>query len=201
MRTFTQVMLCAAWLLPATAFAQTKSETTKTKSETTKTKQPATDTVATAAGQRPLTSGDRTFMEKAASGGMAEVQLGQLATEKGTSPTVKEFGQRMVTDHGKANDELKDLATKKNFTMPTELDSKDKATYDRLSKLSGADFDKAYMDAMVKDHDQDVREFKKEAKLSTADPDLKAWAAKTVSVLEEHQKMAHQDKSDLKKTK
>lgn len=194
MRTWAQVMLCAAMMLPAVAVrAQTATKTTETKS---------TDTQETAAGKHTAnlsSAGDRKFVEKAAAGGMAEVKLGQLAVDKGGSQAVKDFGKRMVDDHGKANDELKQLAERKNFALPTEMTSKDKATYDKLAKLSGDAFDKAYMDAMVKDHDQDVKEFKHEASASGADPDLKDWAAKTVKVLEEHQQMAHQDKSALKK--
>lgn len=189
MRTWAQVMLCAAWMLPTVASAnQTEHKTT--------------DTTETAAGKRTTdlaSASDRKFIEKAAAGGMAEVKLGQLAMEKGTSPTVKEFAKRMVDDHGKANDELKEIASKKNFPLPTDLDTKDKATYDKLSKLTGDAFDKAYMDAMVKDHDADVKDFKKEASLASADPDLKAFAEKTVKVLEEHKQLAHQDKDALKK--
>jgi putative membrane protein len=132
---------------------------------------------------------DQTFVVKAAKGGMAEVDLGQLGSEKGTSDDVKKFGQRMVTDHSKANDELKALAQQKNITLPTELDPKDKATHDRLAKMSGPAFDRAYMQHMVQDHRIDVNEFKRE---STAgkDPDVKAWAAKTLPTLEEHLRLA-----------
>src|ERR1051326_6505759 len=84
------------------------------------------------------TMNDTTFVTKAAEGGMAEVQLGKLAVEKASSDEVKKFGQRMVDDHGKANDELKSLAQQKNITIPSDLDAKDKALRDRLSKLSGA---------------------------------------------------------------
>jgi len=99
-----------------------------------------------------LSAADKTFMTKAAQGGMAEVELGQLATQKGQSDDVKKFGQRMVDDHSKANDQLKSLASEKGVTLPTSLDAKDRALKDRLSKMSGAQFDKAYMQAMVKDH-------------------------------------------------
>ena len=186
MKTWMQLIACAALALPATTVRADKK----------------TDTVETASGKRTTNladASDRKFIEKAASGGMAEVKLGHLATEKGTSPTVKEFGKRMVDDHGKANDELKTIASKKNFPLPTDVDSEAKATYDKLAKLSGSDFDKAYMDAMVKDHDADVKEFKKEASLGGADPDLKAWAQKTLSVIQEHDHMAHQDKDAIKK--
>jgi putative membrane protein len=132
---------------------------------------------------------DHTFVVKAAEGGLAEVDLGQLAADKASSEDVKKFGQRMVTDHSKANDELKALAQQKNITLPTEVDAKDKATHDRLAKMSGAAFDKAYMQHMVADHKTDVNEFKKES-ASGKDPDVKAWAGKTLPTLEEHLKLA-----------
>jgi putative membrane protein len=134
-------------------------------------------------------SPDSTFVTKAAKGGMAEVELGKLAAEKGTSDQVKQFGQRMVTDHSKANDELKAVAQSKSLTLPTALDPKDKALHDRLAKMSGAAFDRAYMQAMLADHQKDVREFRMEAN-SGQDPDVKAFAAKTLPTLEEHLKMA-----------
>jgi putative membrane protein len=137
----------------------------------------------------PVLAADDMFVTKAAKGGMAEVELGKLASEKGTSDAVKQFGQRMVTDHGKANDELKSLAQSKNVTLPTEIDAKEKALRDRLMKLSGPAFDRAYMQAMVADHVKDVNEFKMESK-SGKDPEVKAWAAKTLPTLEEHLKMA-----------
>ena len=186
MKTWMQLLACAALALPATAVHADKK----------------TDATETASGKRTTNlagASDRKFVEKAASGGMAEVKLGQLAIEKGTSPTVKEFGKRMVDDHGKANDELKEIASKKNFALPTDLDSEAKATYDKLTKLSGTDFDKAYIDAMVKDHDKDVKEFKKEASTGGVDPDLKAWAEKTLTVIEQHDHIAHQDKDAIKK--
>jgi putative membrane protein len=95
----------------------------------------------------------------------------------------------MVDDHSKANDELQSLAKTKNITLPSDLDSKDKALRDRLSKLSGAAFDRAYMNAMVTDHRKVASEFKRE---STAgkDPDVKAFASKTLPTVEEHLKLA-----------
>jgi putative membrane protein len=126
---------------------------------------------------------------EAARGGMAEVELGQLASQKAQSDQVKQFAQRMVQDHGKANDELKSLAQQKNITLPTELDAKHKATHDRLSKLSGAQFDRAYMQDMLQDHRKDVNEFRKESQ-SGRDPEVKAWAAKTLPTLEEHLTLA-----------
>jgi len=137
----------------------------------------------------PVLAADQTFVTKAAQGGMAEVELGKLAAEKASSDTVKKFGQRMADDHSKANDELKKLAESKNITLPSTIGPEEKALRDRLSKLSGAAFDQAYMKAMVNDHVKDVNEFKMESK-SGKDPELKAWAAKTLPTLEEHLKMA-----------
>ena len=132
---------------------------------------------------------DRQFMDKAAQGGMAEVELGQLAQQNGQSTEVKEFGKRMVDDHTKANDQLKQLASQKGVSLPTSLDAKDQATRERLSKLHGAEFDKAYMRDMVTDHKKDVAEFKHES-MSAKDPDLKNFAAQTLPTLESHLQQA-----------
>jgi len=134
-------------------------------------------------------SRDQAFVSDAAKGGMAEVELGKLAAEKASSDQVKQFGQRMVDDHSKANDELKTIAATKNITLPTGIDAKDKALHDRLSKLSGHEFDRAYIEAMVKDHKKDVNEFKKEA-TNGQDTEIRGFAAKTLPTLEEHLKQA-----------
>ena len=117
------------------------------------------------------------------------MELGKLATEKASSDDVKKFGQRMVDDHGKANDQLKQLASSKGIEIPNALSAKDKATKSRLEKLSGEQFDKAYMNDMVKDHTQDVSEFKKES-TSAKDSDVKSFASQTLPTLEEHLKQA-----------
>ena len=140
-------------------------------------------------GQTGLAAADKAFVMEAAQGGMAEVELGRLATEKASNADVKQFGQRMVDDHGKANDELKGLAAQKKVTLSTELDAKHKETRDRLSKLSGDAFDKAYMADMVADHNKDVAAFARVSK-TAKDADLKAWAGKALPTLQEHQQMA-----------
>jgi len=132
---------------------------------------------------------DQHFVVEAAKGGMAEVELGQLASQKASSDQVKQFAQRMVTDHGKANDELKTLAQNKNITLPTAVDAKDKAFQDRLSKMSGEQFDRMYMQHMLADHRKDVGAFRVES-TSGKDADVKSWAAKTLPTLEEHLKLA-----------
>ncbi len=143
-------------------------------------------------GATGVSAMDKKFVSDAAQGGLAEVDLGNLAKQNGSNDAVKQFGDRMVTDHSKANDELKSLAQQKGWTLPTEPKAADKSKKDRLGKMSGADFDKAYMRDMVADHEKDVKEFKKCA-ASCKDSDLKAWAAKTAPTLEDHLKMARDD--------
>ena len=132
---------------------------------------------------------DHAFVMKAAQGGLAEVELGQLAVQKASNPDVKAFGQKMVDDHTKANDQLKQVATQKNIAIPTEPAAKDKAEKDRLSKLSGDAFDKAYMSHMVSDHKKDVAEFQREAN-SGKDDAVKNFAQQTLPTLQSHLQMA-----------
>lgn len=134
-------------------------------------------------------SPDAKFAMDAAKGGLMEVAMGKVAADHATNPDVKAFGQRMVTDHSKANDELKAIASQKGLTLPAKLDAADQAKIDRMSKMSGAAFDKAYMDDMVQDHKKDVAEFRKEAS-GGKDADIKGFAGKTLPTLEEHLKMA-----------
>ncbi|SRR5579884_1815421 len=139
--------------------------------------------------QKMMNSADTTFAMKAAQGGIAEVKLGQLAVEKASNPDVKAFGQRMLDDHTKANDELKSIAAKEGMTLPADMNAKDQAEYDKLSKLSGPDFDKAYMKNMVKDHEGEVKEFQTEANHGK-DPQLKSFASATLPILQSHLQMA-----------
>ena len=138
-----------------------------------------------------LPRGEEKFLKEAAAGNLAEVKLGELAEQRAASDSVKQFGKRMATDHQKAYDELKQIASQKGVAVPTALDRSQQRLYDRLSKLSGAEFDRAYMKEMVKDHDKDVKEFQKEADAGK-DPDIRAWAAKTLPTLKEHQGQAKQ---------
>jgi putative membrane protein len=146
---------------------------------------------AKASGSSAKASADSKFVMKAAQGGMAEVELGNLAQSNGQSDAVKQFGKRMVDDHTKANDDLKQVAQEKNITLPTSMSAKDQATKDKLSKLQGAAFDKAYMKDMVMDHTKDVNEFKQEAN-SGKDSDVKAFASKYSPILQEHLSQAKQ---------
>jgi putative membrane protein len=135
------------------------------------------------------TSSDHEFALKAASGGMSEVKLGQLASHKGTNPAVKEFGHRMVADHSKTNDELKSLASKENIHLPSGPSKADEAAYNRLSKLSGKQFDDAYATMMVSDHEHDIAEFRQESANGKNDS-LESFAANTLPTLESHLEQA-----------
>lgn len=138
---------------------------------------------------RSLAKPDMKFMKNAAQGGMAEVQAGELAASQGTHPQVRSFGQQMVADHGKANQELMTLASAKGMQLPAGPDNKHKKALAKLKGSSGASFDRAYADQMVKDHQQTLDLFRNTA-ASAKDADVKAFAAKTVPTLEHHLQMA-----------
>lgn len=136
-----------------------------------------------------LSDGDAEFVKEAAAGGMAEVELGKVAAEKGSSKQVKDFGQRMQKDHTKANAELKKLAGNKGVQLPTELDRKHKSASERLVKLSGDEFDREYMRAMVDDHKETLEKFQRQADKGK-DPDLKKFASEQVPILKKHLELA-----------
>jgi len=182
-----------------------KSETTTETTATSTTSTTVSDTSATtsttattaATSTAPLNAADKDFATKAAEGGMMEVELGQLAAAKATSNDVKDFGNRMVLDHGKANDALKSLAANKGLTLPTQPGADEKKTSNDLSMKNGKDFDKAYISDMIKDHEKDAKEFEKATK-DVQDPDLKSWASKTLPVVQDHLKMAKQIAAKMK---
>jgi len=151
----------------------------------------------TKTGSNALSSKDRKFVETAAQDGMAEVQLGQLAAQKASSPEVKQFAQRMVDDHTKANDQLKQIASTRGITLPTDVDSRHKRDMDKLSKMSGAEFDRAYMDHMVADHKKDAKEFQSQAK-NASDPDIKSFAATNAPILTQHLQLAQSTDQSVK---
>jgi putative membrane protein len=140
-------------------------------------------------GDASSKASDKHFVKEAMAGGMAEIQLGQLAQQKASSDDVKQFGQRMVQDHQKLNDQMQPIASQMGVTPPSDLSAKDKALQKRLEGLSGADFDKAYMSAMVQDHKKDLAAFKKEAS-SGNDPQVKDAAQQGSQVVSEHLQMA-----------
>lgn len=140
---------------------------------------------------------DADFAVKAADGGMMEVQLGELAQKNGANAQVKSFGKMMVDDHTKANNELKALAAKKNITLPATMSNDNQEMYNDMMKKTGTDFDKAYVDHMVDDHEDDVEMFRKQS-MDAADPDIKAFAAKTLPTLEMHLQKIKEIKAMMK---
>lgn len=137
-----------------------------------------------------VSANDRKFMTEAAGDGMYEVAVGKLAAEKASNPAVRKFGQTIVSDHTKANNELKQLATSKGVTLPTELPSDKKAKLDKLSKASGADFDKQFVQTVgLQDHMADIKKFQTAAK-DSQDPQVKAFAQKTLPTLQQHHSAA-----------
>ena len=145
---------------------------------------------------KATTDSPSSFVEEASQGGYAEVEMGRLAVQKALDPEVKKFGQMMVDDHTKANTDLKTLAASKKLTIPSDLGSSQK-TYDKLKGLSGSDFDKAYVDAMVEDHETDVAAFEKQAD-NGSDPEIKAFAAKILPVLKKHLEAIRAIKAKMK---
>lgn len=163
--------LCTASLYSVAMFAQTPAASTPD------------------SGTTPVKSPDKMFLHRASEGGYAEVQLGQLAVQKGNSDEVKKFGQRMVDDHTALNAQLKPFADSMGVPAPTKLDKKDQAEYDKLNGLSGDAFDKEYIAFMVKDHHADLREFRHE-EATTTDASLKDAVSKGEAVIKEHTEMA-----------
>lgn len=149
-----------------------------------------------ASAAETMASQDQQFVEKAAQGGKAEVELGKLAQEKAKNDDVKDFGEMMVEDHGDANDELKDIAEDQGFSVPDTMGDEAKEIYDQLSSLSGADFDRAYIDHMVKDHEKDVAAFEMETEEGEND-ELKDFAEETLPTLRKHLERARELQSEL----
>jgi putative membrane protein len=144
---------------------------------------------ATTAQQPAGTLTDDEFVAKAAIGGSTEVALSKLALRQASSQDVKTFAQQMVTDHTAANKELLTLAGKKQIPVPRAVDAKHQAAVDKLGKLEGAEFDKAYAHQMVLDHKETVALFQAQAE-SGQDADLKGLATKLLPKLKHHLQMA-----------
>jgi putative membrane protein len=144
---------------------------------------------------------DAKFASEAAMGGMMEVELGRIAAQKGASEDVRQFGQKMVDDHSKANEDLMHVASSKSMTLPTGMSPKMQSEMQKLSAMSGEKFDKEYVKMMVKDHKEDVADFQKEAS-SGMDSDIKSFAARTLPTLQEHLQMIQRinDKMMLRKS-
>lgn len=150
-----------------------------------------------AAARSELPSPDKKFVEHAMEGGRAEIQLGQVAADKATSPEVREFGTRMVQDHSTANEQLTKILAQQGYTEPAPTEKSAKMA-EKFERMNATDFDRAYMHDMVKDHKKDIAEFKKEA-ADGQDVQIKEWAAHTLPTLEKHLHLAQQTQSSLPK--
>lgn len=149
-------------------------------------------------------SGDRHFAMKASAAGMAELNLSELAVRFARSPAVKQFAQRMVADHTRANLELTQLANGRSMALAKGMDEKHQKMYDKLKTLSGEEFDGAYMEGMVKDHEEAVKLFEQESK-EGKDEAIKTWASQLTPIFKRHLEMARevckQTKGEKKKAK
>jgi putative membrane protein len=155
-----------------------------------------TGTANTAASAQALDQQDADFAKDAAIGGRFEVDMGKTAESKGQNQAVKDFGKHMVDEHSKANDKLTAVAKDLKLTLPSALDQKHKDTVDRLSKLSGAQFDREYIAEMVKDHQEDASQFQKQISAGK-NAQLKSFASDTLPMIQQHLKMAQDTQSKL----
>ncbi|HKQ38538.1 MAG TPA: DUF4142 domain-containing protein [Verrucomicrobiae bacterium] len=142
---------------------------------------------------------EQTFLKEAAQGGLAEVQMGRLGAQKGQSQEVRQLGQKLVQDHSKANQELKLLAAQKSITLPTDIPTEHQSMLSHLKSLEGAEFDQAFKKHAVEDHQKDIQKFQTASQTAT-DSDIKAFAQKTLPVLQQHLKMAQDIKGEQTST-
>jgi putative membrane protein len=164
------VLMTTAWLLAATAAAFLPASGAQS------TKQDAQHSA-------------RSFLQRAAEGQQAEIALGQLAFERAGDRQVKQFGAQMIEDHRKAHAEIRQLASKEGIVLPTQLTGKHKDKQEEFARLSGGEFDRAYLEYMLRDHRKDVKEFERHAKAIT-DPQVQHWAEGTLPLLRQHLRQA-----------
>jgi putative membrane protein len=175
--------------LASPAFAQQAPAGTTPQVTMPQTQMPAQGQTVTPVQKEKLAEKDKNFVTEAAIGGLAEVELGNLAQQNAQHQDVKQFGTRMVQDHSAANQQLMRIVATKDATMPTQLDEQHRKVFEQLSGMRGAEFDRAYMRQMVEDHEKTIKKFREEAQQGN-DPDLKAFAQNTMPVLEQHHKLA-----------
>jgi putative membrane protein len=134
-------------------------------------------------------SGDKEFASKVCASSMAEVNLSELAARLASNPAVRQFAQRMIADHRRASQEMLQMANRRSITLPKGMDDEHQKCFDKLKKLSGAEFDREYMEAMVKDHEKAVEAFEKESK-DGKDEAMKRWATQLTPIMKRHLEMA-----------
>jgi putative membrane protein len=198
MKSLGAVVCVSAMLTVTAADAQTPPQQPSTPPSSPRATPAQPDTSKAPTTGKAAATADAQFVRQAAEGGMMEVAKGKLAAHKGSHEGVKQFGQRMVDDHTKANDELKSIAGGKNITLPGESPKPMQAAMAKLEKLDGAAFDRAYVDDQVRDHEKTIALFEREAK-GGKDAELKAFAEKTLPTLKEHLTAVRDLKSKLAK--
>lgn len=161
------------------------------------TDQSAATSTGSSPGTKALSHRDRSFISSAAQGGLEEVENGKLASQKSQNPQVKDLADRMVQDHGQANDKLKQLASDKGVSLPDKIASSEQREMDKLQKLSGDKFDQAFTKEEVADHKKVIKEFEHEAKYGS-DPDLKQFAQDSLPTLREHLRLAEEAQNAAK---
>jgi putative membrane protein len=186
-RTLIAVLPCALWLSACTPATTDEAVVTDSGSSGSQSSTEAT----TDASKAQVAAEDMQFMKDAAQGGMAEVKMGELATSNGESQPVKALAKKLVTDHGKVNEELKQLATRKSVMLPDAVSEQQKTMLQHLSSLKGSEFDAAFKQHAVENHQKSIEKFKAAAE-KAKDADLKAFAAKTLPVLQQHLDLAKQ---------
>jgi putative membrane protein len=183
----------SALLASVTAMAQNQPGGGQQQPSTTSQQQPGGPGMGTpdASLQSQQVMVDHAFVRKALEGGTVEVQLGQLAQQKSQSPDVQQFGQKMVADHTQLGDQIKPIAQQLGVKEPSGPSKKDKELIAKLEALSGPQFDETYINAMVKDHKQDLKEFTNEAQLAQ-DPNVKQVAQQGATVISQHLQLIEQ---------
>jgi putative membrane protein len=195
MKKITCILLitCSAFVLNAC----NSNKDSKEKADSTNTAQDSIHNKQVGTGDWSISGPDAKFAVAAANGGMAEVELGKLAQEKAASQAVKDFGAMMVNDHSKANMEMKQLADSKKVVLPDSIGKDEQKLKQELATKSGADFDKAYVDAMVEDHKKDIAEFE-EARGKVQYPEMQALIDKALPMLKMHLEAIQKIKSQIK---
>jgi len=185
------ICFSAAFIWSCNNSGETTSSTTDSGSTTTADTTNAANTNAnnnnntSTTASTPLSKADSSFVMEAAAGGLMEVQAGKLAQQNAMSQRVKDFGGMMVTDHSKANDELRSYASSHGITLPDSLPASMKKHLDAMENMKGKAFDNHYVSMMVEDHQKDVAKFKKES-TDANDGQLKTWAGNTLPTLQKH---------------
>jgi len=170
-------LACIALVFSFTvAFAQNNSSNTQRSEKTESTKR---------------ANFDQNFVKQAAQGNMAEIQMAQLAEQKATDPKVKELAKTIAQDHKQAQEKLEQIAQTQNVSIPTQLPEKVRNEHQKLSSMSGQQFDHAYLQMMVREHKKDIKEFQRASKMAS-DSDVKQYATSTLPDLQKHLQMAQQ---------